>query len=806
MSLEHCRTALRPALALGLTIGCLVAGSAQSFAADTIAEPGLPTTLSSTLPAISNKPRLESSVKTALRKLGASIAPHGPVEAPPEIAAAFNLLRGTAFNLAPAAIGDYGLIYITVVDPRTGAPLDVELRPISVRAPGFKLIAYNAANQAVEFPASAPATVGGVVAGVEGSRVAGSYRDGRLTLAIFLPDGARINIDPMTLALPDALPGDHIAYMSDDIAPHDGHCGVDHDHEHGGGDDGNGGIFGGGGGGDGGIAGDGGVAGAICDTQMLIDCDFPFYNRAGGTIIATADRSETIIAISNMQYINQVALRHLISGLVVRNTAAADPYTGASLCTGGTADLLTQTSTLWTNVQGAPFSSLTRDMVHMFTGRISGGTIGCAWVGDVCADASDYVAHGVSAIDFVLNTALSTDLLAHEAGHNWGAGHCTCSSPASTMNPSLTGANTFNSSPSIGEITTWRNTHSSCLDCAGSAIDGCGDQAAGSAWTSHAGRYSNNAECCAIVCAQDVYCCGTQWDLACANRALADCVGCGTAGAGSPYAAHANPGCNDLSCCSKVCAEDPFCCNVEWDNYCVAEAESLCRSGLTCAEARLAFLPAGYQFNTAEAAPAADTSSCGAGDTRAVWRKFYPRCSGVNRIRVCTDFAEGQMVLTVYSSCGGTEIACSTTNFSSCGTSNVHLDAYLPNVGYWLRIATVGGATAAGTLEITCEDVCGTGGSCTAQQPAGVKGCAVATCCATVCNIDPYCCDTHWDWVCGSWATDLCFRPGDLDLDGDVDAADLSLLLASWGTSAGDVNGDGTTNAADLSLLLANWG
>ncbi|MCE2885670.1 MAG: M12 family metallo-peptidase [Planctomycetaceae bacterium] len=804
MSLEHCRIPVRPALALGLTLGCLVAGTANLSAAATIAEPGMPTTLSSNLPKVSNKPVLEPSVKAALRNLGASIAPHGPIEAPPEVASAFNLLRGTAFNLAPAAIGDFGLIYFTVVDPRTGAPLDLELRPTSVRAPGFKLIAHNAANQPIEMPAPAPATVGGVVSGVEGSRVAGSYRDGRLTLAIFLPDGARINIDPMTLALPDALPGDHIAYMSEDIAPHDGHCGVDHDHEQGGGDGGNGGIFGGG---DGGIAGDGGTAGVACDVQMLIDCDFPFYNRAGGTVLATADRSETIVAISNQQYINQVGIRHLISGLVVRNTAGSDPYTGASLCTGGDGDLLTQTTVYWTNVQGSPYPTLDRDMVHMFTGRISGGTIGCAWVGDVCGNTTDYVAHGVSAIDYVVNTALSTDLFAHEAGHNWGAGHCTCSSPASTMNPWLTGANTFTNAPSIGEITGWRAGHSSCFDCAASQSDGCGDERAGSAWSAHASPYSSNANCCAIVCALDAFCCGIEWDSICANRALSTCIDCGTPGAGSPYIAHENPGCNDLTCCAKVCSEDPYCCNTTWDGYCVSEAESLCRSGMSCADARLIFTASSLQFNTGEAAPAADISSCGTGDTRAVWRKIIPVCGGVTRIRVCTDFAEAQIVLTVFSSCGGEEIACSTTNFSGCGSGNVHLDVLLgTGQYYYLRIATVGGATAAGSLEISCNAVCGTGGSCTSAQPFGSKGCAVAECCATVCNIDPYCCDTSWDIVCAGEAVDLCFRPGDLDRDGDVDAADLSMLLASWGGAAGDVNGDGTTDAADLSALLANWG
>ncbi|MFO0826750.1 MAG: hypothetical protein U0572_01265 [Phycisphaerales bacterium] len=49
--------------------------------------------------------------------------------------------------------------------------------------------------------------------------------------------------------------------------------------------------------------------------------------------------------------------------------------------------------------------------------------------------------------------------------------------------------------------------------------------------------------------------------------------------------------------------------------------------------------------------------------------------------------------------------------------------------------------------------------------------------------------------------------PADLDHNGHVDAADLSILLGAWGGSgASDLNGDGVVNAADLSVLLGAWG
>jgi hypothetical protein len=49
--------------------------------------------------------------------------------------------------------------------------------------------------------------------------------------------------------------------------------------------------------------------------------------------------------------------------------------------------------------------------------------------------------------------------------------------------------------------------------------------------------------------------------------------------------------------------------------------------------------------------------------------------------------------------------------------------------------------------------------------------------------------------------------PADIDRDGDVDGADLAILLAAWGTAqpASDLNGDGNVDGADLAVMLAAW-
>jgi hypothetical protein len=53
--------------------------------------------------------------------------------------------------------------------------------------------------------------------------------------------------------------------------------------------------------------------------------------------------------------------------------------------------------------------------------------------------------------------------------------------------------------------------------------------------------------------------------------------------------------------------------------------------------------------------------------------------------------------------------------------------------------------------------------------------------------------------------------PGDVTNGGTVDAADLSILLAAWGTNGQgefdtDLNGDGLVNGGDLAFVLSGWG
>ncbi|MCE2884119.1 MAG: SUMF1/EgtB/PvdO family nonheme iron enzyme [Planctomycetaceae bacterium] len=104
---------------------------------------------------------------------------------------------------------------------------------------------------------------------------------------------------------------------------------------------------------------------------------------------------------------------------------------------------------------------------------------------------------------------------------------------------------------------------------------------------------------------------------------------------------------------------------------------------------------------------------------------------------------------------------------------------------------------------------CGVGGPCCI--PHAEPGCDDAACCTAVCLLDPTCCMVAWDADCAASASERCApcsiaAKADFNDDGQVDAADLSRLLAAWGTPAVDIDGDGTTGASDLSGMLASWG
>jgi len=84
--------------------------------------------------------------------------------------------------------------------------------------------------------------------------------------------------------------------------------------------------------------------------------------------------------------------------------------------------------------------------------------------------------------------------------------------------------------------------------------------------------------CEAVVCEEDPFCCEVEWDFICVAEALSDCVDVCVIPAdfSSCCVATAELGCGDDTCEATVCAEDPYCCEVGWDGICAGEAFEDC--------------------------------------------------------------------------------------------------------------------------------------------------------------------------------------------------------------------------------------
>ena len=127
----------------------------------------------------------------------------------------------------------------------------------------------------------------------------------------------------------------------------------------------------------------------------------------------------------------------------------------------------------------------------------------------------------------------------------------------------------------------------------------CGDPCAGDCCVANFTPKCNDEDCCNAVCLQDNFCCDTEWDLVCASMANQTdaCRGprdacpapqCGDEDAGSCCFPNGTPACNSDSCCTIVCALDPICCDVSWDDVCADSARTacpdLCDAGLECGD------------------------------------------------------------------------------------------------------------------------------------------------------------------------------------------------------------------------------
>ena len=187
-----------------------------------------------------------------------------------------------------------------------------------------------------------------------------------------------------------------------------------------------------------------------------------------------------------------------------------------------------------------------------------------------------------------------------------------------------------------------------------------------------------------------------------------------------------------------------------------------------------------------------------------VSREFYfdwnAQCSGQATISTCGSASGFDCAIQVFpldvcsddacSAAGGCSLSCNDNCSSSIyGGSKVTFTAEAGRK-YLVRLMSLGDGSSTGWALGSISFSCINGNSNCCSQNWGQTCCSNSSCCASVCEVDPYCCTTEWDLACANRALGNCPScggtpqfSGDINNDGLVNGLDLSILLGQWGTS-----------------------
>ncbi|MDP7070862.1 MAG: M12 family metallo-peptidase [Phycisphaerales bacterium] len=336
-----------------------------------------------------------------------------------------------SLQLRDAAGGDSTLELVLSGQDRT-----LRVWEHDVRGPDYRLLVQEEDGTLTEDPPGPVSTYRGTDLADPDVRLALGMEENGFLLRLIEGDGRQWFAEPLLGRVPGAEPGEYAVYEGEAIISPENECPIDDAWRI---RDGHGTTRSSG----------NASSGSILAAEMAVDADYEFFGIYG-SVSGVENRVNAVINSVNVQYESQCQLTHELQAIVVRSTSS-DPYSG---------DIESRLDQLQAEWNGGNHPGIARDMVHLFTGGNMGSTIGLAYLGAVCS-SSEY---GVVESSCCGSFGCSTDLSAHEMGHNWNAGHCSC--PSNTMNPSLVCANDFTSG-SINSITSFANSISGCLHVAG---------------------------------------------------------------------------------------------------------------------------------------------------------------------------------------------------------------------------------------------------------------------------------------------------------------------------------------------------
>ncbi len=217
-------------------------------------------------------------------------------------------------------------------------------------------------------------------------------------------------------------------------------------------------------------------------------------------------------------------------------------------------------------------------------------------------------------------------------------------------------------------------------------------------------------------------------------------------GAGSCFEPHDGLGCDDPSCCQAVCNNDPFCCEVKWDTFCVNGANQLCTP--PCPGKCDGDLNADFAVDGADL-----------GLLLSNWG--LAGCGDIN-LDGSIDGADLGLMLSAWGSCPpscGSPIAgscCSAHDGPFCDDASC-CEAVCTSDFFCCEVVW-DGICADEAIDL-CESCfgCGTNSAGSCCEPHANPYCSDPTCCQTVCEVDSFCCSVSWDSICAGEAQELCF-------------------------------------------------
>jgi plastocyanin len=287
--------------------------------------------------------------------------------------------------------------------------------------------------------------------------------------------------------------------------------------------------------------------------------------------------------------------------------------------------------------------------------------------------------------------------------------------------------------------------------CAGCATD-CG-ACEGSCCEAHDGPGCDDDSVALCVCdIGDPWCCEVEWDGLCVEVAKSGCGACQPEETTGPCCeAHGGLSCDDPAVADCVCADQPFCCDGKWDEFC-AEAASACGGGCgdTCGDGTCSVA------ESCENCPL----DCGA---------CQGPCCEAHDGTGCADLATSTCVCDIDATCcdnAWTEscaiqavIQCGWTGdcATDCGDGTCSLGETCTDCADDCGECGVCGDGTCGPAETcsSCDTDCGAceGSCCTVHETPGCEDNNVSSC---VCDQDVWCCDLIWDELCIDTAKSEC--------------------------------------------------